>query len=191
MKKIVSIIAVLAIATAAQAAVVFTHDGGTPTVDLPGYTTYQVSITTDTGNITGFELTLTGNGDVLNQINPAGNASIFQDSNGFFGFVGADVSQDTQFNFMLADVTLVSSSESAGSLTGIFALAGGTGSPLAAPSINVMQVCMPNGSYGYLTGKVTVGIEEVALTPPWPVPEPASLALLAVGGVSILARRKH
>ncbi len=196
MKKVVMIIAVLAIATAAQAAVVATHDGGTQTVtvgggpDMSGYTTYQVTLTTDTGDLTGFEVVLTA--DAASQVNPLGNASIFEDANGFFGFVDYDESADTQFNFVLNDVTLVSSSEATSGtvLAGTFALAGGTGSPLAAASINVLDVCLPTGNTAVLSGKVTVGLTEVIFSD-FTIPEPASLALMGMGGISMLIRRKR
>ncbi len=189
MKKVVSIIAVLAIATAAQAAVVGSYTSAPTAGLLTTHTTYEITLTADSGDLTGFEVSLTA--DAANQINPAG-ASIFEDSNAFFVFVGALEPQDTQFNLLLSEISHVSSSEGTSGvvLAGAFALAGGTGSPDAAPAINIITLCMPNGSSAVLSGKVTVGFDEVVFAD-LAIPEPASLALLGMGGISMLIRRKR
>ncbi len=190
MAKLVSVIALLVIASTAQAEAIEASFTSEPTFELPGYTTYQVTLTTDSGDLTGFDLTLTGHGEVLNQItHDLFPSTIFKDANFLFSFIEADYRQDTQFKFNDDEILLGTSSENTSHISANFALDGGINSPLAAPSINVLQVCMPNGSYASLTGKVTVGLEDVQLPAPFVVPEPASLALLAAGGLAILRRR--
>jgi hypothetical protein len=86
---------------------------GTPTTDLPGFTTWTLRATTDAGGIQGIDATFTG---PMNQVNPAGNASIFEDANLFFGFVGASVDQDSQFHWPSGDVVVARSGESTSGL---------------------------------------------------------------------------
>ncbi len=187
MKKVVSIIAVLAIATAAQAAVVATHDGGTATPGLSGFTTYEVTLTSDSGDLTGFEVEVnTEAGSVLNHVFMG--SSIFQDLN-----IAIPVpAQDSQFNFLTSAITGdgAARAESATQLRAIFALAGGTGSPDAAAAINLLHITMPDGDSAIFSGLVTVGVVEATFAS-ITIPEPASLALLGMGGISMLIRRRR
>ena len=81
---------------------------GTPTTGLPGYTTWTVNATSDAGPINGIDITFTG---AMNQVNPAGNATIFTDANAFFSFVGADVSQDSQILFPSSGILCLGAEE--------------------------------------------------------------------------------
>ena len=81
-----------------------------PTTDLPGFTTYTLSILTDQGeSFRGVDAEIRG---PLNQINPLGMPTVFSDQNGFFPLFGADFSQDSQFLFFSGDVLNIGAEES-------------------------------------------------------------------------------
>ena len=84
MKRFTLAIAVMfVVAVSANAAVVITSTGAA-TTELAGYTTWTVNATSDSGPINGIDVTFTG---AMNQVNPAGNDTIFTDANGFFGYL--------------------------------------------------------------------------------------------------------
>ena len=190
MRKVVSIIAVLALASVAQATI--THSvSSAPTVGLAGYTTYTVTMTTDVGVITGMDSSV--DGPAINHVNPAGFPTGYMNYNAFFGAV--DVSQDSQFLFMTgtADGQVASGRELEGptQLSCAFAFMGGAGSSLAGPSLEMLQVCMPDAAGpATASGLMLIdGVEEQFA--PFEIPEPASLALLGMGGLGVLLRRKR
>ena len=186
MKKIVSIIAVLAFATAAQAAVTTTVTSA-PTVGLAGYTTYTVNFTTDVGVLTAVEADITG---PLNQRNPFGMPSIWMDSNGAMAAAGFDVSQDSQMLFLSSDGPVGLALESPTALHGAMAFL--AGSPYLVPSLDVVQVCVADGDSVVLGGFTSVLVDGDAVEiPEMTIPEPASLALLGMGGFGVLLRRKR
>ena len=189
MKKIVSIIAVLALASVAQATI--THSiSSAPTVGLAGHTTYTVTMTTDVGVITGMDSSV--DGPAINHVNPAGFPTGYMNYNAFFGAV--DVSQDSQFLFMTgtADGQVASGRELEGPtlLSCAFAFMGGVGSSLAGPSLEMLQVCMPDDVASTASGLMLIDGQEVDFNP-FVIPEPASLALLGMGGLGVLLRRKR
>ena len=181
MKRFTLAIAVMfVIAASANAAVVVTSTGAA-TTGLAGYTTFTMTASTDVGGIQGIDATFSG---AMNHINPAGNAAIFQDANGFFSFVGASVDQDSQFNWASGDVVVAAQGESADSLNGAFAWSTG-----GVASVDFAQIVVADG------GSVTYSIEfddgqGVAIPVSGTVgeaviPEPATLALMSMALVGL------
>jgi hypothetical protein len=90
-----------------------TTDGGIPTPGLPGFTTYTVTATADApivavdfaGNGSNDPATGRGFFGVLNQVNPFGLPTIFNDNNTVFSVVGSDPARDSQFRVNSSTVT--------------------------------------------------------------------------------------
>lgn len=110
----------------------------TPTLDASdtptGETTYTVSIAPENAGvaINGVTASFTTT-DTLGQVQPAG-ATPFQDSNAFFGFVPANLLQDSQFLFNTGDFALAplgsvdTETELSSSISGFIGLNGGDSS---------------------------------------------------------------
>jgi serralysin len=91
-----------------------TTDAGIPTPGMPGFTTYTVTATVDwpivafdfAGN--GSNAPATGHGffGAMNQVNPFGLPTIFNDNNSVFTVVGSDVARDSQFKVTSSTVTV-------------------------------------------------------------------------------------
>jgi len=113
------------------------------TTDLPGYTTWTTNATTTGGEgILGIDAVFTG---PMNQINPFGSSTIFQDNNFILGFLELSVDQDSQFSFTShADLLLVKQEENGSLLNAAFAITseGDTG----ASSVDFAQIVIPNGA---------------------------------------------
>lgn len=178
-----AIAVVFALAVSVNAAVVVTS-AGVPTTDLTGYTTWTVTATSDSGAINGIDATFAG---AMNHVNPNGMATIFNDSNGFFGFVNANASQDSQFLFGSADILSTATGEGdsllKGALTNLSAHSGG------ATSIDFAQIVMADGGSVTFTAdfddggsaavSVSGGIGEAV------IPEPAAFALMGIALVGL------
>jgi hypothetical protein len=103
----------------------------TDTVGNAALKTYKFSILTEGGEtFRGVDASFTG---AMNQVNPVGQASIFQDANAFFGFVGADVSQDSQFTFASSSLLQIGGAENANLLKA--AISGLADNGLANPAL--------------------------------------------------------
>jgi hypothetical protein len=137
---------VLGFTTSLQAGVIVTMTS-VPTVNLPNYTTYTLTASSDNGSqIVGFDFasqpTFGFFSSSMNQVNPVGQPTIFTDNNAFFPFIpGSDVSQDSQFKFNSSTVVVPSgfASESNIHLRAIFASSVGLGTTVA-----FAQIARPN-----------------------------------------------
>ena len=191
MKKVVSIIAVLAFATAAQAAIVngpaSISYASHPSDSLPGYTTYVVSATSVGGNFEGFDIDVSDPDGELNH-HFMGN-TVYQDFN--FALTPAQIDQDTQVMIVSTTVMAVGArtAESATMLSATYAFNAGAADPLSGSVLEVVQVVLPDGSDANVRLNTLIMGQEYDVDVD--VPEPASLALLGMGGLGVLLRRKR
>lgn len=85
-----------------------------PTPGLPGFSTYTFSIETSGEEaFRGLDARFDG---PMNQVNPLGVSSVYNDANALFDFVGAVPEQDSQFSFNSSDVLALAPTESEGQL---------------------------------------------------------------------------
>jgi len=195
MRTAVSIVAVLALATAAQATLTMSVEvAADPTPGVPGYVTYNLVATGDATEWPGgFTILIGGDGQVCRQVNPYTLSTIFADNNTVFPAVGEDPLADTQFPWDSSGLATIaaSNSESGTHLKGDWAFLGGPPSE----SVVVAQVCTD----GQVTYEGIVVMVEAGGGPQvgeprdigGVIPEPATLALLAIGGCGVLLRRKR
>src|SRR5688572_12041311 len=96
-----------------------------PSVGISGFETYHITATSDLGSVVGFDFTDVGSYGIfgpLNQINPKGQETIFNNLNPQFG--PDDPLLDTQFLVSSDDIIAIHTKESSSYLHGAFAFAG-------------------------------------------------------------------
>jgi len=187
-----AVVALLGLAAAANAATITVSSS--PTTGTVGSSTHTLTGNAAAGErIVGFNFV--GDGSLgftgpMGQINPLGNPSVFQDSNAFFGFVGANETQDSQFKVLSAQGLAVSPSESANTLKGAFSY---TGSNLAnAPNVWAFAQIATAGVVTYV-GDLTIQdangtqrLERFTGSVGGVVPEPTTFALLGLAVVGLV-----
>jgi hypothetical protein len=207
---LVGLLLILALPVAAQAAPVFLTPvialsvESVPTPGLPGMVTNTLifSVLAPGDSIVGFDGKFIG---AMNQVNPFDDPTVFptvfRDNNVMFAFIGADVKQDSQFLFKTSTDDAVNGAlvdragESATLLDGRFTLNGGRSNPFAGNPVAIAQLVMPAGAsvLDYIDPASWLRIMnsndiEVVI---WPIPEPATLSLLALCGMRLLPRGRR
>lgn len=188
----------LSLVSVSQAQVYITYDAS-PTVGLAGYTTWTLKASTYDGRkIVGFDFASQpyygfGFFGPMNQVNPAGVPTIFQDANIFFWYVGADVSQDSQFLFNTSAVVVPAgfASESSRELRAVIY----SETSLGTTNVPFVQVVIPDDSVVSFHGTVTVSqrgdFYDVPVRGIWPIPEPATFSLVGMACIGLVGMRRR
>jgi hypothetical protein len=137
-----------------------------------------------TYGINAFDVTITGD---LNQVHPASLDTTFQDLN----VLMPNPDLDTQFLFLSANSVIAPNTSF--DTTSTLASAFSTGAA-AYSDVAFVQVVVPTGSSFHYDAQIAVNDAlgtATSLQGSVPVPEPASLGLLAVGGLALLRRRRR
>ncbi len=192
MKYVFALVASLVLASNANAGSIVAEVSDT--VGLPGFSTVILSVQSDDGDsFRGIDATFTG---ALNQVQAAGFDTPFGNFN---AFIPASAHQDSQFLFLGTETGLLSIgvAETANSLGGAISGLANLDTPLANPAPFVRLVVPTGSSIG---SDIQVEISgDLGQPEPFSyagtldgliVPEPTSLALLGLGLIGFVARRR-
>jgi hypothetical protein len=146
---VVSTVIILALVATSQAAVITFTSTTEPTPGLPGYTTWTIRANS-THPMQGFDFAGDGSNRApnakgffgrMNQLNPAGQPTVYSDNNPIITALGGDPKQDSQFLVRTGDVVVPAgfAEESGYHLQGIWAHAAPVGT-----QFDIAQIVMPN-----------------------------------------------
>jgi hypothetical protein len=199
LRNILAVSMVLALAASTQAAIM-TSLAIAPTVGVPGMNTYTLTAIAPAGEkIIGFDFVggggLFGFNGPMNQINPVGQSTVFNDNNAFFPFVPADTSADSQFKVKTTEGIALNGAEGANLLKGAFNYSAANVGALASNVWAFVQIATSNPEAVTFKGTLTVrngqGVDRLEPLE-GALPEPTTLALLCLGlagGLGVLRRR--
>ncbi|WP_428389801.1 PEP-CTERM sorting domain-containing protein [Mucisphaera sp.] len=172
----------VALAAATSASALSLEVTSAPTTGLAGYTTYTLTLVGD-GEFNAALVSIEG---PLNQESAFGQIGLFADD-GLFAFVPATADTDSYFLFdrpaLLVDGEF---GESANGILATFAYSDNQSGPFP-----LAQVVLQDGDSANVLVQGGVGDDAntVIFDGVIPIPEPASAALLALGGLAALRRR--
>ncbi len=175
LRGIVSVAVVLGLSIAAQAAVTASFTSSPTPSPFSGYTTYIVNLTSDSGDMFGFDIDF--DGSMIQGTFPYGV---------FLPVAPSNPLLDSCFLFTESGLNVAVSSESGTSLTAAFAFDAMVHIPI--PTVAIAQLVIADGNTVSMTGSVMIGIDEVDFAE-FTIPEPATISLLAIGGIALLRRR--
>jgi PEP-CTERM motif len=193
--------AVLAVAAASQAATITFTTRQEPTPGMATHDTF-ILVANSTHPMQGFDFVGDGSNDPvtgkgffgpMNQINPAGQATVYSDNNVLITALGGNPKQDSQFIVNTGSVVVPSGFAEEGSniLQGIWAHAAPVGT-----TFDIAQLVIPKGAAATVEFRGTISTLEGAdivdnnVSGTVPIPEPASLALIAIGLVGFFGRKR-
>ena len=172
-----------------------------PTPGLPGYHTHTLHLQSvfpmkgfdfacDGGNSITLGGTSCGFTGPLNQVNPVGLPTIYQDYNALFPLVPADVKQDSQFKVVSSTVVVPAgvSEEGPNILQGAWEFAAPIGQ-----NFDVAQVVIPDSGIVHFIGRITTienGTPVVHIVHNF-VPEPSTAILVAAAAIAWLPIRRR